>query len=88
MRENKNKTGLVIGILLLIIVLLLLVVTYAFAIRPAITGYAVKAQNQGYATAIVSIMEQASQCQQVPLTFGNQTMNIIWIDCLQQAQPQ
>jgi len=96
MRENKSKTGLVIGILLLVITVLLIFVAYAFAIKPAITGFVTKTQsegyNQGYAFAIVSIMEQASQCQQVPLTFGNQTMNMIWVECLnrvleQQAQP-
>ena len=91
MRENKNKTGLVIGILLLVIVVLLIIVVYSFVVRPAITSYVVNVQNQGYdqgyATAIVSIMERASQCQPVPLILGNQTMDVIWIECLRQQVP-
>ena len=88
MQDNKNKTRLIIGILLLVILVLLIAVAYAFAIKPAITGNMIKAQNQGYATAIVSIMERASQCQQVPLTFGNKTIEVVWIECLQQAELQ
>ena len=40
----------------------------------------------GYSQAILSIAQQAATCQQVPLMVGNDTINIIWIDCLQQAQ--
>ena len=42
---DKNK--LTVRILILIVVLLALVVLYAFAIRPAVSGFAVKAYNQG-----------------------------------------
>jgi len=79
-----NKTGLIMKILLLIISILIIFIVYAFVVKPVISGYIINAQNQGYASAIVSIMQQSSQCQQVPLTFGNQTMNIIWVECLQQ----
>lgn len=87
MRERKNRAGLVIGILLLVIVVLLIIVVYSFVVRPAITGYTVNAQNEGVQFAVASIMQQASQCQIVPLTFGNQTMNVIWVDCLPQQTP-
>ena len=63
MRENKNKTWLIMGILLLVILVLLIVVVYAFAIRPAITGYAIEAKNQGANEVISIIMDRASQCQ-------------------------
>jgi len=82
---KRERTGMVVGILILVVVLLLLVVVYAFAIRPAITGYTVKMQNQGYAFAIAQMMEQAVTCQTVPLTFGNQTINMVAVECLQQA---
>ena len=94
MRENKNKTGLIIGILLLVIVALLVIVVYAFVVKPAVTGYVVNAQNEGVQFAVASIMQQAATCQPVPLTFGNQTINMIAMECLppelfqQQAQPQ
>ena len=43
----------------------------------------------GYQQAIIGVAQEASKCQQVPLVIGNQTMNIIWVDCLQQqAQEQ
>ncbi len=88
MREKKNKTWLIIGILFVIVIVLLIIIAYAFAIKPAITGNIIKAQGEGYAYAIGQIIQQASSCQVVPLTFGNQTINIISVECLQQAQEQ
>ncbi len=87
MREKKNRVGLVIGILLLVIIVLIIIVVYAFVVRPTITGYVVNAQNQGYEQAIIQIAQQAVSCQQVPLRIGNETMNIIWVDCLRQQAP-
>ncbi len=43
-----EKSKLTIRILILVIALLALVVLYAFAIRPAVTGYAVDKYSQGY----------------------------------------
>ncbi len=43
-----EKSKLTIRILILVIALLALVVLYAFAIRPAVTGYAVNKYSQGY----------------------------------------
>ncbi len=89
MRENKNKTGLVIGILLLVIIVLLIIVVYSFVVRPAITSYVVNAQNYGYEQAVIQVAQQAATCQQVPLRVGNETINIIAVECLrQQAPPQ
>ena len=83
---ERNKAGLIIGILLLIIVILIGFLVYAFIIGPKLSGYVINAQNQGYAFAISSIMQQAATCQTVPLTFGNQTINLIAVECLQQPQ--
>ena len=79
---KRDRTKVLIFSLVLVIVLLLLVITYTFAIRPAISGYTIKAQNQGYVFAINSIMEQAKSCQPVPLISGEQTINMIAVDCL------
>ena len=38
----------------------------------------------GYEQAIVQLMQQAATCQQVPIFVGNQTINIIAVECLKQ----
>ena len=38
----------------------------------------------GYEQAVVQLYNGASQCQQVPLTYDNQTINLIAVECLQQ----
>ena len=85
MRENKSK-ALVVS-LVVVSTLLLGLVMYMFVIRPTFTGYVTRQQTYGYqvgyAEAITQVMQQAAQCQQpVPLTSGETTMNMIWIDCL------
>ena len=83
----KSGRKILVPILIVIIVILVGVILYALVIKPAINGYMVNAQNQGIQYAIYSIMQQAVQCQPsgVPLIFGNQTINIIAIECLQQT---
>ena len=89
---RDKKVGLVVKILILVIVILLGVIIYTFVIRPAISGYIVKNQvtgyNKGVEDAVFSIMQQASTCQTVPLTFDNETMNMIWVECLRQTPAQ
>jgi len=51
---DKNK--LVIRILILVIVLLALAVLYAFAIRPAVTGYAIDNYEQGYVQGQIALL--------------------------------
>ena len=70
------------------IVVLLGFILYTFALRPAVTGYTVNAQNEGYQISILSIIQEAVQCKQVPLVFGNQTINLIAVECLQAAANQ
>lgn len=82
---NSGKT---IGVLIFIVVVLAGVVVYTLGIKPVLSGYVVDAQNQGVEFAVLSIMQQAATCQTVPLTFGNQTINMIAVECLQQTQNQ
>jgi len=77
-----KKIKLVLIILILVIAILIGLVIYLLAIRPAISGYTVRLQSEGYAFAIASVMQQAATCQQVPLIFGNPTLNMIAIECL------
>jgi len=89
---RRNNIGLIVGVLIIVIVLLLGIILYAFLIKPSIAGYTVGLQNQGInqgvEAAVVTIMQQAATCQQVPITFENQTMNLIWVDCLQVSPQQ
>ena len=81
-------SGKTIWLLIFIVVVLAGVVVYTLGVKPAISGYVVDAQNQGIEFAVLSIMQQAATCQTVPLTFENQTINMIAVECLQQAQDQ
>ncbi|MBS3076733.1 hypothetical protein J4233_00510 [Candidatus Pacearchaeota archaeon] len=39
----------------------------------------------GYQQAVVQLMQQLATCQQVPLYAGNDTINAVAVECLQQA---
>lgn len=88
MKGEKNKRLMII--LIAVIVILLGIIAYAFVLKPALNGYVIKTQTDGVQYAVFTIMQQASQCQPVPLKnpFGNETMNIIWTDCITQALNQ
>ncbi len=79
---KENKTRVLVLSLILVIVVLLGFVLYMFVIKPTFTGQVINAQNEGYVYAFAQIMQQASTCQPVPLTLGNQTIQIINIECL------
>lgn len=40
----------------------------------------------GYQQAVLQLMQQAATCRQVPLFYNNQTINVIAVECLSQAQ--
>jgi beta-lactamase regulating signal transducer with metallopeptidase domain len=77
--RTKDKTKI---ILIMIVILLAGFIIFMFVVKPILTRYNLKMQNQGVQYAIWLIMQQAATCQPVPLTFENQTINIIAIDCL------
>jgi len=79
---KNNKTALVFKILILVIVILLGIIVYAFVIRPQITSYAVKVYNQGYENAILQVVQEIVTCKPVPLRVGDETINIIAVECL------
>ena len=39
----------------------------------------------GYEQAITQLVQQVQTCQQVPILYNNQTINIIAVECLQQG---
>lgn len=85
---KEDKKGLLVKILIAINILLVLTLLYIFVAQPALTGYVTNAQNQGFQKAVVTIAQRAAQCEQVPLTVGNQTINIVAVECVQQALQQ
>jgi hypothetical protein len=82
---GKDKRDKLILALVIVVLVLLAIGGYIFLIKPAISGFVVSNQNQGVQYAILSIAQQASTCKTVSLPVGNQTMDIIWVKCLQQA---
>jgi hypothetical protein len=38
----------------------------------------------GYEQAIAQLYQGASNCQQVPVTYDNQTINVVALECLEQ----
>ena len=39
----------------------------------------------GYQDAVQQMMTEAAKCNQVPIYMGNQTMNLVAVECLQQS---
>lgn len=80
MKRERNK--LIIGILIGISAIIVFAVLYFFVVRPTINGYVVNGYKQGITDTVYTLMKQASECQPVPVYFGDQNMSLIWIDCL------
>ena len=84
----RDKTGVVIGILVLLVIVLAGAVAYAFLVKPAVTGYVVNAQNQGIQYTIGTIVSQIQQQGYAQLPVGNQTLYLAPFNPQQQAQQQ
>lgn len=83
----KDKKDALILILSIVSLLLLLVVAYTFLVKPVLNGLVTKGQNEGVQYAVTTIVQQAATCQQpVPLTVGNQTINLVALECYQNKQ--
>jgi hypothetical protein len=50
-----------------------------------LSAYQLGAQY-GYQQAVLQLMQQVSTCNQVPVMYENQTINVIAVACLQTAQ--
>jgi hypothetical protein len=87
MQKEKNQR-LLISVLIVVIAILAGMVIYSFLLKPAISGYAIQAQNQGVNYAVFTIAQKASNCQIVPLPFGNQTVDVVSVDCVKEALRQ
>jgi len=83
---DKKKVLIMLLVAIIVVMAAILIEMYVFVIRPTISGYVVSGQDQGAEFEIVSIMQQAATCKPIPLTFGNQTINLIAIGCPQPQQ--
>ncbi|MEK6819579.1 MAG: hypothetical protein AABY03_00065 [Nanoarchaeota archaeon] len=79
----RNKTAIVILMLVLLVLILGFLVIYAFVLKPVVSGYAIKAQNFGTEQTILTIAQLSQNCQVVPLTIGEQTIELIDVNCVQ-----
>ena len=81
------KRGIIVGtlsVLLVIAVGYIIVDAYTEAKQQEQFDLIQQGVQLGYQQAILQIIEQASTCQQVPLFFNNQTINVIAVECLAQ----
>lgn len=80
--KMKDKRDVLILILILVVVALLLALAYIFLVKPALNGLVVEGYYIGQEEAVSSIIQYAKTCQQLPLTYNNETVNIIAVNCL------
>ncbi len=81
---GKDKRDRIIFVLVAVVILLLGFLGYLFLLRPALSGLVVQGQNEGVQYTVLSIAQQAATCKTVPLALGNETMELVWVKCLQQ----
>ncbi|MDE1848753.1 MAG: hypothetical protein KGH55_01855 [Nanoarchaeota archaeon] len=81
-RTPKNR---LVVILIAVIAVLALLVIYAFAIRPAVSGYTINAQNAGINYALSAIVSQVQQNGYAQIPVGNQTLILVPYNAQAQA---
>lgn len=82
---TANRQKIIIISLIIILALAIGYIGYNFYQKQRAALYYSGAQA-GYQEAIVQIMQKAATCEQIPLYAGNATINLIAVECLQQAQ--
>lgn len=83
---ERESNRVLIAVLLVLVVVLGGMVLYSFALKPAINGYVVSAQNQGVNLAVASIVNQIQQQGYVQIPVGNQTLVLVPYNPDQQPQ--
>ncbi|MEK6760622.1 MAG: hypothetical protein AABX93_01730 [Nanoarchaeota archaeon] len=73
---NQKRFNITI-VLAILVVILLAVVIYAFAIKPAMNGYVINAQNTGIQYAINAILLQIQEKGYAEIPVGNQTLILV-----------
>ena len=93
MHETKQKLLIaVLGILLVVAVGYIAYDKWQIAQQEQQLSAFQQGAQYGYQQAVLQLFQQALTCQPVPLYFNNgtanQTVNLIAVECLQQAQNQ
>lgn len=76
---------------LIVILIILLVLSVGYIVYERYNQYRQQKEfsafqqgaQAGYEQAIIQVVQQATTCNQVPLRVGNDTINIIAVNCLQ-----
>lgn len=84
--KKKIDQKKIVYILISIIAILLLILIYFFVVKPSVKTSTINKQTEGFQYAILSIMQQVATCQPIPLTYNNQTINVIALECLNQNE--
>ncbi len=74
---EKDKAKVLVTVLTLLVVVLGMLVVYAFVLRPAMSGYIVKSQNDGAMALISYMVSQIQQQGYTQIPVGNQTLVLI-----------
>ena len=83
---ERESNRILIAVLIILVAVLGGMVLYSFALKPAISGYVVNAQNQGVNLAVASIVSQIQQQGYVQIPVGNQTLVLVPYNPNQQPQ--
>ena len=86
MKDMKKQTIISIILATLLIIAMVYIGNSEYLRKKGVeqAGIYQQGAQDGYSQAIIQIVEQAVTCEQIPLTIGNQTINLIAVDCLKQ----
>ena len=85
--KTDNNRVIIIGLVLVIVVLLGIILT-VFVIKPAINGYLTKSSQAPLMNFVSLLVDQASQCKQIPVSFNDKTVTLVSMECIQQQLQQ
>lgn len=77
MKNKKLFIGIIIGVIVITLTL-----SYFFILTPYLKNRDIQAVNYGIQYTVNLIANAVATCQQVPLPYGNVTINITAIECL------
>ena len=78
----KNPKLIIMVLLVLLVLASVYIVVLKYRERQTIVFQ--QGISFGYEQAITQLMQQAQTCQQVTINLGNQTLDMIAVDCLKQ----
>jgi len=85
--KMAKRTGLIIWVLSLLLAVAVIYIAFTayqtYTIEQDRVLY-VQGLQEGFATAVGQVFSNALTCNPVPVTFQNQTINLIAVECLQQ----